>query len=47
MRTLRCLSASEQLAERLKGELIRCTWTGAMPGEERLCGPSNRSAWIE
>ena len=36
MRTFRCLSASEQLAEHLKGELIRGTWTGAMPGEERL-----------
>jgi len=36
MGTLRILTASEQVAQHLRDELRRGTWTGAMPGEDRL-----------
>ncbi len=36
MRDFRVLTASEQLADYLRGELSRGTWTGVMPGEDRL-----------
>ena len=36
MSRFRARSASEQLAAHLKDELVRGTWTGLMPGEERL-----------
>lgn len=38
MTTLRILSAIEQVAEHLRGELIRGTWSGSMPGGDRLAG---------
>lgn len=36
MSTLHILSAIEQVAEHLRGELIRGTWRGSMPGGDRL-----------
>jgi DNA-binding LacI/PurR family transcriptional regulator/DNA-binding transcriptional regulator YhcF (GntR family) len=36
MNQLRILTASEQVAEHLRDELRRGTWTGVMPGEDRL-----------
>jgi len=36
MSQLRILTASEQVAEHLRDELRRGTWTGVMPGEDRL-----------
>jgi DNA-binding LacI/PurR family transcriptional regulator/biotin operon repressor len=36
MSRFRARSASEQLAAHLKDELVRGTWSGLMPGEERL-----------
>lgn len=36
MSDFRTLSSSEQLAEKLKGELLRRSWVEVMPGEKRL-----------
>ena len=36
MSQLRILTASEQVAQHLRDELRRGTWTGVMPGEDRL-----------
>ncbi len=36
MSSLQILSASEQVADYLKGELLRRRWTGTMPGGDRL-----------
>ena len=36
MASFRVLSADEQVVEHLRGELIRGTWSGTMPGGDRL-----------
>ena len=36
MTTIRILAASEQVAEHLRNELAKGTWSGLMPGSNRL-----------